>query len=99
MKVLWLCNNTPGVVRCTISGKPSGPVNWLDHVLQDLRESGITLRILYRGGGVPGRIDERCSYAPVPETPAHIYQPRLEETFRRALCSFHPDVTHSAGAE
>lgn len=99
MKVLWLCNNAPGVVRSAISGKPSSPVNWLDHVLQDLREAGVTLRILYRGGGVPGRIDERCSYAPVPETPAHIYQPQLEEDFRQELRSFQPDVIHSWGVE
>lgn len=99
MKVLWLCNNAPGVVRCAISGKPSSPVNWLDHVLQDLREAGVTLRILYRGGGVPGRIDERCSYAPVPETPAHIYQPQLEESFRQELRTFAPDVIHSWGVE
>lgn len=99
MKLLWLCNNAPGAVRSALSGKPEGGVNWLDHVLSDLRRQGITLRILYRGGGTPGQLDSLCSYAPVPETPAHIYQPQLEEAFRQELRSFQPDVIHSWGVE
>ena len=99
MKVLWLCNNAPGMVRSALSGKQESQVNWLDHVLQDLLNQGITLRILYRGSGAPGQIDGRCSYAPVPETPAHIYQPQLEDRFRRELCDFQPDVIHSWGVE
>ena len=99
MKVLWLCNNAPGAVRSALSGKQESQVNWLDHVLQDLLDQGITLRILYRGSGAPGQIDGRCSYAPVPETPAHIYQPRLEESFRQELRDFQPDVIHSWGVE
>ncbi len=99
MKVLWLCNNAPGVVRSALSGKQESQVNWLDHVLQDLLNQGITLRILYRGSGAPGQIDGRCSYAPVPETPAHIYQPQLEDRFRRELWDFQPDVIHSWGVE
>ena len=99
MKVLWLCNNAPGVVRSALSGKQESQVNWLDHVLQDLLNQGITLRILYRGGGAPGQINGLCSFAPVPETPAHIYQPQLEESFRRALRDFQPDVIHSWGVE
>lgn len=99
MKVLWLCNNAPGVVRSALSGKQESQVNWLDHVLQDLLDQGITLRILYRGSGAPGQIDAQCSYAPVPETPAHIYQPQLEDCFRRELWDFQPDVIHSWGVE
>ena len=99
MKVLWLCNNAPGVVRSALSGKQESQVNWLDHVLQDLLDQGITLRILYRGSGAPGQIDAQCSYAPVSETPAHIYQPQLEDCFRRELCDFQPDVIHSWGVE
>lgn len=99
MKVLWLCNNAPGVVRSALSGKQESQVNWLDHVLQDLLDQGITLRILYRGSGAPGQIDAQFSYAPVPETPAHIYQPQLEDRFRRELCDFQPDVIHSWGVE
>ena len=99
MKVLWLCNNAPGVVRSALSGKQESQVNWLDHVLQDLLNQGITLRILYRGGGAPGQVNACCSYAPVSETPAHIYQPQLEDRFRRELCVFQPDVIHSWGVE
>ena len=99
MKVLWLCNNAPGVVRSALSGKQESQVNWLDHVLQDLLDQGITLRILYRGSGAPGQIDAQFSYAPVPETPAHIYQPQLEDRFRRELWDFQPDVIHSWGVE
>ncbi len=99
MKVLWLCNNAPGVVRSALSGKQESQVNWLDHVLQDLLNQGITLRILYRGSGAPGQIDGRCSYAPVPETPAHIYRTELVEEFRQQLRTFQPDVIHSWGVE
>lgn len=99
MKVLWLCNNAPGVVRSALSGKQESQVNWLDHVLQDLLDQGITLRILYRGSGAPGQIDAQFSYAPVPETPAHIYQPQLEDRFRREIWDFQPDVIHSWGVE
>ena len=75
MRLLWLCNNAPGVVRSHINGKPSGGINWVDHVLSGLRAEGFVVRVLYRGTGAPGIIDETCSYAPVSETPAHIYVP------------------------
>ena len=99
MKLLWLCNNAPGVVRSHISGKPMGGVNWVDHVLSGLRSRGFTVRILYRGTGEPGTIDETCSYAAISETPAHIYVPELEEKFREEIRSFQPDVIHSWGVE
>ena len=75
MKLLWLCNNAPGVIRAHISGKPASGVNWVDHVLSGLRQQGYTVRVLYRGTGEPGVIDETCSYAAISETPAHIYVP------------------------
>ena len=99
MKLLWLCNNAPGVVRAHITGKPASGVNWMDHVLSGLRSLGFTVRILYRGTGEPGIIDETCSYAAVPETPAHIYLPELEETFRQEIRTWQPDVIHSWGVE
>lgn len=99
MKLLWLCNNAPGVVRSHISGKPESGVNWVDHVLSGLRSRGFTVRILYRGTGEPGIIDETCSYAAISETPAHIYVPELEETFREEIRTFRPDVIHSWGVE
>lgn len=99
MKLLWLCNNAPGVVRSHISGKPQGGVNWVDHVLSGLRSRGFTVRVLYRGKGEPGVIDETCSYAAISETPAHIYVPELEERFREEIRNFQPDVIHSWGVE
>lgn len=99
MKLLWLCNNAPGVVRSHISGKMQSGVNWVDHVLSGLRSRGFTVRILYRGTGEPGVIDETCSYAAISETPPHIYVPELEEQFRQEIRTFQPDVIHSWGVE
>ena len=99
MKLLWLCNNAPGAVRSHISGKPQSGVNWVDHVLSGLRQQGFTIRVLYRGTGAPGIIDETCSYAAISETPAHIYVPELEDRFRQEIRSFQPDVIHSWGIE
>lgn len=99
MKLLWLCNNAPGVVRAHISGKPASGVNWVDHVLADLRQQGLTLRILYRGTAGSGVIDETCSYASFGEGLPYVYRPELEETFRQEIRSFAPDVIHSWGVE
>ena len=99
MKLLWLCNSAPGVVRSHISGKPQSGVNWVDHVLSGLRGQGFTVRVLYRGTGAPGVIDETCSYAAISETPAHIYVPELETRFREELRTFRPDVIHTWGVE
>ena len=99
MKLLWLCNSAPGVVRAHISGKRSGGVNWVDHVLSGLRGQGYEIRVLYRGSGEPGVIDETCSYAAIPETPAHIYVPELEERFREEIRTYQPQVIHSWGVE
>lgn len=99
MKLLWLCNSAPGVVRSHISGKTQSGVNWVDHVLAGLRGQGFTVRVLYRGAGAPGRIDETCSYAAISATPAHIYVPELENRFREEIRSFQPDVIHSWGVE
>ncbi len=99
MKLLWLCNSAPGVVRAHIAGKPVSAVNWVDHVLSDLRSQGVTVRILFRGSGGEGALDERCSYASFPAELAHVYRPELEEAFRRELRSFQPGVIHSWGVE
>ena len=99
MKLLWLCNNAPGVVRSHISGKPQSGVNWVDHVLSGLRSRGFTVRILYRGTADAGVIDETCSYAAISETPPHIYVPELAEKFREEIRTFQPDVIHSWGVE
>ena len=99
MKLLMLCNNAPGIVRTHISGSPASAVNWVDHVLAGLRERGLTVRILYRGTGGSGRIDDGCSYASFGEELPYLYRPELEEIFRQELRCFQPDVIHSWGVE
>ena len=99
MKLLMLCNNAPGVVRSHISGMRASAVNWVDHVLAGLRERGLTVRILYRGDGGSGQLDDRCSYASFGEELPYVYRPELEEMFRQELRSFQPDVIHSWGVE
>ncbi len=99
MKVLWLCNNAPGVVRSVIAGRPVSAVNWMDHVLHGLRQRGVTLRILFRGSGGEGRVDGNCSFDSFEETAPWVYRPELEQRFRRELQTFQPDVIHSWGVE
>ena len=71
MKLLWLCNSMPGVVKAHVTGKPAGAVNWVDHVLSGLRQQGIELRILCRGSEAVGVIDETCGYRCFGESAAH----------------------------
>ena len=99
MKLLWLCNNAPGAVRAHITGKPQSGVNWMDHVLDGLRQRGLIIRILYRGTGGSGVMDDWCSYASFGEELPYVYHPELEERFRQELRSFQPDVIHSWGVE
>lgn len=99
MKLLWLCNNAPGIVRTHITGRPASAVNWVDHVLSGLRERGLEVRILFRGTGGSGVIDEGCSYASIGEELPYVYRPELEETFRQELRQYKPDVIHSWGVE
>lgn len=99
MKLLWLCNNAPGIVRSHLSGKPESAVNWMDHVLSGLRQRGFTVRILYRGTAGSGEVDAHCSYASFGEELPYVYHPALEAVFRQELRSFQPDVIHSWGVE
>lgn len=99
MRLLWLCNSAPGVVRAQITGRPAGAVNWVDHVLADLRGQDVTLRILFRGQPASGQLDEKCSYFGFGEHPAHQYPQELEGVFRQQIQSFQPDVIHSWGVE
>ena len=93
MKLLWLCNMMPGVVKGGSGGL------WVDHVLEDLRKLNITIRILCPGEGQQGSVDEKCSYATFVRCAAHEYPDGLEETFRKELQSFCPDVIHIWGTE
>ena len=99
MKLLWLCNNAPGVVRSAISGQPASAVNWMDQVLDGLRKAGIQVRILYRGVGEPGTLPDGCSYRAFGEEAPWVYRPELEAMFREEIRTFQPDVIHSWGVE
>lgn len=99
MKLLWLCNTAPGVVSSHLTGKERGAVNWVDHVLSDLRRRGVTIRILCPGNGGSGALDEHCSYATFPTGLPYAYRPQVEEQFRQELRTYRPDVIHSWGTE
>jgi len=99
MKLLWLCNSAPGVVRSHMTGKDLGAVNWVDHVLEGLRSRGLTVRILCPGNGASGEIDETCSYATFHTGEPWVYSPETEDMFCREIGSFRPDVIHSWGTE
>lgn len=99
MKLLWLCNTAPGVVRSHMSGREQGAVNWVDHVLSDLRDRGMTIRILCPGDGSSGVLDDRCSYATFQTGLPYEYRSETEGRFREELEEFCPDVIHGWGSE
>ena len=100
MKLLWLCNNQPGVIRSHIEGREAGAVNWMDHVLDDLRREGVTIRVLCPGDGQSGQLDDGCSYATFPAAKKpHECNPEQEPFFREQICTFTPEVIHIWGVE
>ena len=99
MKIVWLCNMTPGVVNQS-RGAGGGGGLWLDHVLEDIRsQENITLRLFCPGGAETGRVDEQVDYVLFTEGEAHLYREQLEEQFAKALQAFQPDVIHIWGTE
>ncbi len=98
MKLLWLCNMVPGAVQEKINGNKSGGL-WVDHVLSDLRQQELTIRILCPGKNGMGSLDEQCSYAFYEEGEPEVYLVDLEEQFRTELETFQPDVIHIWGTE
>ncbi len=99
MRLLWLCNMTPGKVKEALTGNPDAGGLWVDHVLSDLREQGLTIHILCPGDGVQGALDDGCSYRTFREGLPYVYLPELEKLFREELESFRPDVIHIWGTE
>lgn len=100
MKLLWLCNNQPGVIRSHAEGRAYGAVNWMDHVLDDLRQAGVQIHVLCPGSGESGSLDDRCSYATFPQTRRpYDYSPEQEDFFREQMERFAPDVIHIWGVE
>lgn len=93
MRILWLCNLAPGLVRGNTGGL------WMDHVLGDLQKrSDMTIHILYRGEEAPGERNG-VTYAAFREPKPQIYMPELETRFAETLKAFQPDVIHIWGTE
>lgn len=98
MKILWICNMTPGVIRQKRTGEPSSGL-WVDHMIQDLRGTEHRLHILFPGSGTSGTVDEQLSFTPFPAGVPHIYRPELETVFAQELKREKPDVIHVWGTE
>ncbi len=62
MRLLWLCNNAPGVIRAHQNHTPVEAVNWVDQVLEGLRRQGLCLHVLFRGTPGAGALDDGCTY-------------------------------------
>jgi len=78
MKLMWVCNMMPGAVQERVHGK-AGSANWLDHALSDLRKEEHAIRVLCRGGGQAGVLDESCSFASFKDREPWRYLPQVEE--------------------
>ena len=100
MKVLWLCNMMPGVVKQAITGKEGNGL-WVDHVLHDLRkQADLEIRVLCPGTPHQiGALDASCSYSTFRTTAPYTYLPEVESQFRQELKAYQPDVIHIWGTE
>ena len=99
MRLLWLCNLMPGKVKEKLYGSEQNGGLWVDHVLSDLRQLGMTILILCPGDGSKGELDEKCSFATFQEPYAFRYQSDLENDFSGILETYNPDVLHIWGSE
>ena len=98
MKLMWVCNMMPGAVCEAATGK-EGSANWLDHALSDLREQGMSIRILCRGENQRGGLDDNCSFAAFRDREPYRYLPEVEAFFLEELKTYRPDVIHIWGTE
>lgn len=100
MKVLWLCNMMPGVVKQAITGKEGNGL-WVDHVLHDLRkQADLEIRVLCPGAPhQTGGLDTSCSYSTFRTKAPYTYLPEVESQFRQELKAYQPDVIHIWGTE
>ena len=93
MKLLWLCNMAPGIIR-------GGNGLWTDHVLSGLRSQDVTIHILFPGKKVHrGMIDEKCSFLSFKAKVPYRYVPEQEILFQKEIRDFQPDVIHIWGTE
>ena len=100
MKLLWLCNRMPGVIKEYLDGKAGAGGLWVDHVLEDLRkQEDLSIHILATGGTQAGQLDEKCSFAFFENGLPYEYRPQQEAWFQEELKRFQPDVIHIWGTE
>ncbi len=99
MKLLWLCNMAPGVVKEILAGKVGSGGLWVDHVLKDLRQQDLQIHILCPGNGKRGQLDEKCSFATFASGLPYEYRIAVEDFFAWELKAFVPDVIHIWGTE
>lgn len=100
MKLLWLCNMAPGVLKEKIGGKAIGGL-WMDHVLSGLMaREDITMHILCPGKDwARGVLCDRLTYATFPGGVPHVARTDLNPVFAGQLREFGPDVIHVWGTE
>lgn len=100
MKLLWLCNMVPTMVREKLDGGKGGGL-WVDHVLSDLcREPDLRIHVICRSlSDAEGTVNDRVSFSLFREMNPYPYLPELEERFLRELQAFQPDVVHIWGTE
>lgn len=99
MKLLMLCNMKPAVVQEKLTGAKQGGL-WVDNVLAALRrQPDMDIRILCPGQTGEDRLDERCSFQLFTEGAPYVYLNALEDSFRKTLECFCPDVIHIWGTE
>lgn len=100
MKLLWLCNRMPGVVKEYLDGNAGAGGLWVDHVLKDLRQQdNLTIRLLAPGGNASGQLDERCGFSYFAAGVPYEYRSQLESWFAVQIEDFKPDVIHIWGTE
>lgn len=99
MRLLWLCNLMPGIVREALEGKARAGGLWVDSVLSGLRREGESIHILCPGGENRGSLDEKVSYVTFREGLPYVYLPELKTLFGEEIRAFQPDVIHIWGTE
>lgn len=99
MRLLWLCNIAPGIVKEKLYGGASIGGLWIDHVLSDLMKENLELRILCPGKPGRGSLNDRVDYVTFQEPCAYRYEEELEARFRKDIRDFQPEVIHIWGSE
>lgn len=100
MKILWLSNTMPGVLRRHL-GTSADSGFWLDQTLTALMaQPGMKFHLVCPGSAVQnGEIQQGLSFSLFREPNPLQYQPQLEQQFRQILSAFQPDLIHIWGTE